>query len=118
MMSGEEIIPEAIITATTESISARPRPTVETSTPCIECGWCVDHCPTDLNPLHLHELSQDPLRSSLNESLESLHCIGCGLCSYVCPTRLPLTQSTLDLRTQVNHELAMLAKLARKESAS
>lgn len=118
MMSGEEVPPESTVTSTTESLSARPFPAVEKSNPCIECGWCVDHCPTDLNPLHLYELAQDPLRAPLAESAESLHCIGCGLCSYVCPTRLPLTPHANDLRSQVIHERDMIARLAEKERQS
>lgn len=118
MMSGEEVLGESLITSTTESLSVRPLPAIEKPTPCIECGWCVDHCPTALNPLHLYELAQDPLRAPLAESSESLHCIGCGLCSYVCPTRLPLTPHAIDLRLQVIREREMIAKLAEKERES
>ncbi len=114
MMSGEEISVDTQIAATTESLSVRSRPAVENPNPCIECGWCVDHCPTDLNPLHLYELEQDSLHMALSECSEAAYCIGCGLCSYVCPTRLPLTQCTLNLRQAVLHEKQIMASIGGK----
>ncbi len=112
MMAGEEMDPAiARIQSDTESILIRERPALELPTPCFSCGWCLDVCPTGLNPVNLLDLAERAqggietaarsadLRSW--DARESLHCIGCGLCSYVCPTRLPLTQQALRLRSWV-----------------
>jgi electron transport complex protein RnfC len=109
MMAGREVDPAtARIRADTESISIRPRPAIEQATPCFSCGWCLDVCPTELNPVNLLDLAErasspDAASAELRsaDARESLHCIGCGLCSYVCPTRLPLTEQTLYLRARV-----------------
>ncbi len=109
MMAGEEVDPTAAqIESFTESISVRQRPAAEEATPCFSCGWCLDVCPTGLNPVNLLDLAERAQRgietAAVNadmrsfEARESLHCIGCGLCSYVCPTRLPLTQQALLVR--------------------
>ena len=112
---GEEVDPVHFrVQADTDSITVREVPVAETPSPCFACGWCVDVCPTALNPVNLLDLAEHAqhaaggtesaaiaalLRS--HEAREALHCVGCGLCSYVCPTRLPLTQQTLRLRTWV-----------------
>lgn len=83
----------------TEIISIRPVPREEPSSPCIQCGWCVDHCPTALTPIRLYELA--PAGKRTGAALEARHCVACGLCSYVCPTRLPLTAHVVALRAQV-----------------
>ncbi len=115
LLAGEEVDPVHFrVQADTDSITVREVPVAETPSPCFACGWCVDVCPTALNPVNLLDLAEHAqhaaggtesaaisalLRS--HEARESLHCVGCGLCSYVCPTRLPLTQQTLRLRTWV-----------------
>jgi electron transport complex protein RnfC len=97
------------ITSDLETISLRPTPPQENPSPCIECGWCVDHCPTALNPAELYHgiMGLDP-RAAKTLS-ETDHCIGCGLCSYVCPTRLPLAQTIRPLHN------ARVAAAARTE---
>ena len=115
LLAGEEVDPVHFrIQADTDSITVREVPAPETPSPCFACGWCVDVCPTALNPVNLLDLAEHAqhaaggtessaiaalLRS--HEAREALNCVGCGLCSYVCPTRLPLTQQTLRLRTWV-----------------
>ncbi len=98
------------IAADTESIAVRQQPAEETASPCIACGWCLDHCPTGLNPVGLYELSRKASGRDTDQrvplglqtsSRESLFCVGCGLCSYVCPTRLPLMPQILQLQTLV-----------------
>jgi electron transport complex protein RnfC len=116
LLAGEEVDPALFrIQADTDSITVRERSQPETPSPCFACGWCVDVCPTGLNPVNLLDLAEHaqsalagvdspPVAAHLrsHEARESLNCIGCGLCSYVCPTRLPLTQQTLRLRNWVD----------------
>jgi len=109
IMSGTQAdAPYDVVGPSTQMISIRPPPLHEMPTPCIACGWCVDHCPTELNPIRLHDLSlqKSPLKS--DEAFEARHCIGCGLCSYVCPTRLPLSQQILSLRGLARAEIKRL----------
>ena len=57
--------------------------------PCIRCGWCVEACPTRVNPAAVLEAAQLNL-PHLATSAGVSACIECGLCQYVCPSRLPL----------------------------
>lgn len=62
------------------------------TTPCINCGNCLRHCPFRLDP--------KGIMSACNindvEALEALNvdlCMECGCCSYVCPAKRPLVQT-------------------------
>ncbi len=65
--------------------------------PCIRCGWCVEACPTNVQPAGLLEASQrnDPFLAE-RAGLEA--CIDCGICSFVCPSKLPLLVGIRKLR--------------------
>jgi len=112
MLSGRQIDPAAErIADDTEMLSLRPIPVAEEPFPCIECGWCLDHCPTALNPAKLYHLAL--AQRAPNDVREAQFCIDCGLCSYVCPTRLPLTQRIVDLRTVFRQRTAGATALER-----
>ncbi len=62
------------------------------TTPCINCGRCLNHCPLRLDP---RAISKAYARNS-GEDLEELYadlCMECGCCSYVCPAKRPLVQT-------------------------
>ena len=62
------------------------------TTPCINCGRCLNHCPLKLDP---RAISKAYARNS-GEDLEELYadlCMECGCCSYVCPAKRPLVQT-------------------------
>jgi electron transport complex protein RnfC len=81
---------ELIVHVTARHLDANPDP-------CIRCGWCVEACPTRINPAGLLELSQlDDIQGAKGLGLGA--CIECGICSYVCPTRLPLLSAIRGLR--------------------
>lgn len=60
--------------------------------PCIRCGWCVEVCPTGVQPAGILEAAQRH-EIELAERMGIDACIDCGLCSYVCASRLPLLDS-------------------------
>lgn len=59
--------------------------------PCIRCGWCVQGCPTRIQPAGLLDAAQrQDLALADRYGLES--CIECGICTWVCPSHLPLLE--------------------------
>lgn len=55
---------------------------------CISTGWCVDVCPTELQPyLLMQKVVHHPRRRLL---AELQWCIECGLCSHACPSAVDL----------------------------
>jgi electron transport complex protein RnfC len=74
------------------------RPTIPE--PCINCGWCLDVCPTQLDPVKMLQAAQTRQRDAwLCEQLP--WCIECGLCSYVCPAAIPLAQGFAKVQQQM-----------------
>lgn len=61
-------------------------------TACINCGRCVEVCPSRIIPSRLADHA-----IKLNEEafvgLHGLECVECGSCSYVCPAKRPLKQA-------------------------
>ena len=57
--------------------------------PCINCGFCVDVCPSQLLPQTLFKLSSHDQHQAA-QTLGLMDCIECGLCGEVCPSHLPL----------------------------
>ncbi len=56
---------------------------------CIRCAKCVDHCPINLMPTTLSQLSEfDKLEGLVDYDV--MDCIECGCCSYVCPAKIEL----------------------------
>jgi electron transport complex protein RnfC len=72
--------------------ASAPEPPVNPD-PCIRCGWCIEACPTRVQPAVVLEAAQrEDLDLAERAGLEA--CIDCGICSYVCPSKLPLLQGT------------------------
>lgn len=66
-------------------------------TACINCGRCVDACPSRLIPSRLADYAEHH-DEALFTSHEGLECMECGSCSYVCPAKRPLKQAIGSMR--------------------
>lgn len=75
---------------------------------CIRCGWCVEGCPTRINPAGLLEAAQRRnLDLADHYGLDS--CIECGICTYVCPSHLPLLEGIRQLQKQSDRAMKQMA---------
>ena len=94
MMGFAMISLDAPITKTSSSILAFEKDVVAKSTEsaCINCGRCVEVCPSRIIPSRLADFAQ-----RFNEEAflkwNGLECVECGSCSYVCPAKRQLKQS-------------------------
>ena len=75
------------------------------TTPCINCGNCLRHCPFRLDPkgiMSAYNIGDGEALEALNVDL----CMECGCCSYVCPAKRPLVQTNklakIKLREYIN----------------
>lgn len=64
---------------------------------CINCGRCVETCPSRLLPKQLAEYGEHGDFEGFNR-LDGLECVECGCCSYTCPAKRPLTQVIKSMR--------------------
>lgn len=82
------------VTKTTSSVLAFLKDEVaeNPTTPCINCGRCVEVCPSRIIPSRLADYAEHHLEAPF-VSYSGLECVECGSCSYVCPAKRPLKQS-------------------------
>ncbi|MCP1101123.1 RnfABCDGE-type electron transport complex C subunit [Aequitasia blattaphilus] len=66
-------------------------------TPCINCGRCVEVCPSRLVPSRLADYGERHDEETFLK-FDGLECIECGSCSFVCPAKRPLKQSIGSMR--------------------
>ncbi|MGL5260033.1 MAG: electron transport complex subunit RsxC [Lachnospiraceae bacterium] len=66
-------------------------------TACINCGRCVEDCPSRILPSKLADLSNQHKEDEFVK-MNGLECIECGCCSYVCPAKRQLAQSIKSMR--------------------
>lgn len=67
---------------------------------CINCGRCIDVCPSDLIPVKIYKYSKKNNIKKL-EKLDINKCSGCGNCSYVCPSNLELTSTCVNAKLKL-----------------
>ncbi len=65
--------------------------------PCINCGRCVEACPSRIVPSRLSDYAQNYNEEAFL-AYNGMECCECGCCSYVCPAKRPLTQSIKSMR--------------------
>ena len=67
---------------------------------CINCGMCVEVCPSRLIPSRLADFAEHSDKEKF-EKYNGLECVECGSCSYICPAKRQLVQSIGTVRKQV-----------------
>lgn len=83
--------------------------------PCLRCGVCVDHCPSNLQPVLLKDalLREDYARC---RDLGIMSCVECGLCSAVCPAKINLRQAFSKGKLMTRLKAPEAPKSDKKES--
>lgn len=64
---------------------------------CINCGRCVEVCPSRIIPSRLADFAEHHDEESFTK-WEGLECVECGSCSYVCPAKRQLKQAIGSMR--------------------
>lgn len=64
---------------------------------CINCGRCVEACPSRLIPSRLADYAEHYEEEAFL-AYNGLECCECGCCSFVCPAKRSLTQSIKSMR--------------------
>ncbi|MBP3663813.1 MAG: electron transport complex subunit RsxC [Tyzzerella sp.] len=90
------------ITKTSSSILCLTKDEVAECEPsaCINCGRCVDACPSRIVPSRLADYSER-FDEEAFVKWEGLECVECGSCSYVCPAKRHLKQSIGSMKKMV-----------------
>jgi len=82
-----------------------------TDDPCVNCGECLEVCPTNLQAHMLGRYAEFGFFDRA-EDLEIAHCIECGLCGLVCTAGRPLLQYHRLAKKEIEKRKADLDKLA------
>lgn len=87
------------ITKTSSSILCLTKDEVAANEPsaCINCGRCVEACPSRIIPSRLADFAEHHDEESFTK-WEGLECVECGSCSYVCPAKRQLKQAIGSMR--------------------
>ncbi|MEG0354970.1 MAG: electron transport complex subunit RsxC [Lachnospiraceae bacterium] len=94
MMGFAMISLDTPITKTSSSILGFTKDEVAENEPsgCINCGRCIDACPSRIIPSRLADYAEWNDEASFTK-WDGLECIECGSCSFVCPAKRQLKQS-------------------------
>ncbi|XCP83490.1 electron transport complex subunit RsxC [Roseburia hominis] len=87
------------ITKTSSSILCMSKDEVSACKPtaCINCGRCVEACPSRIIPSRLADFAERHDEESFVKQ-NGLECVECGSCSYVCPAKRQLKQAIGSMR--------------------
>jgi len=94
MMGFAMVTLDAPVTKTSSSILAFMEDEVSKNpeTACINCGRCVEACPSRIIPSRLADYARRHDEESF-VAMSGLECVECGSCSYVCPAKRQLKQA-------------------------
>jgi len=105
LLRDQPITADAVIAGGELTFHVLPASAAAIPDPCIRCGWCVQTCPTSVQPAGLLEAAQrDDLASAEQFGLGA--CIECGICAYMCPSHLPLLHGIRILKRSQRGERA------------
>ncbi len=90
------------ITKTSSSILCLTKDEVSMREPsaCINCGRCVDVCPSRIVPSKLADFAERYQEEAF-EKWYGLECVECGCCSYICPAKRQLKQSIGSMKKMI-----------------
>ena len=90
---------DAPVTKTSSSILAFQKDeTAEAKeTACINCGRCVEVCPSRIIPSRLADLAERHNEEGFVK-MNGLECVECGSCSFICPAKRNLKQAIGSMR--------------------
>lgn len=99
MMGFAMVTADAPVTKTSSSLLAFKEDAVAKNpeTACINCGRCVEVCPSRIIPSRLADCSQRHDEEAF-VAMNGLECVECGSCSYVCPAKRQLKQAIGSMR--------------------
>ena len=99
MMGFAMFTTDAPVTKTSSSILCMTKDEVAACEPsaCINCGRCVEVCPSRIIPSRLADLAERHDEEGFKK-LSGLECVECGSCSYVCPAKRNLKQAIGSMR--------------------
>ena len=99
MMGFAMVTLDAPVTKTSSSILAVKEDVVAKNpeTACINCGRCVEVCPSRIIPSRLADYARRQDEESF-VAMNGLECVECGSCSYVCPAKRQLKQAIGGMR--------------------
>ena len=99
MMGFAMVTLDAPVTKTSSSILAFKEDAVSRNpeTACINCGRCVEVCPSRIIPSRLADYANRQDEESF-VAMNGLECVECGSCSYVCPAKRQLKQAIGGMR--------------------
>jgi len=102
MMGFAMFTTDAPVTKTSSAILALTKDEVAEyeTTACINCGRCVEACPSRLVPSRLADYSENG-QIEIFEKWNGQECVECGSCSYVCPAKRHLALSIKSMRKTV-----------------
>ena len=70
------------------------------ATACINCGRCVEACPSRIVPSKLADYAET-YRNEMFEKWHGMECVECGSCSYACPAKRNLAQAIKSMRKTI-----------------
>ncbi|MCR5300940.1 MAG: electron transport complex subunit RsxC [Lachnospiraceae bacterium] len=90
------------VTKSSSAVTAFLKDPVSENPPgaCINCGRCVEACPSRLLPSKLADIAEHYDEDRFTK-MNGLECVECGCCSYICPARRHLTQEIKMMRQSV-----------------
>lgn len=81
-------------------------------TACINCGRCVEVCPSRIIPSRLADHAENQNEEAF-DMMYGIECIECGSCSFICPAKRRLAQSIKAMR-----RISLANRKSRKRGVS